>query len=292
MLDFLAKVLESTFGVPIFGVAALILVFVVYRMARHEVLLFGHFEGISNKRSRYSFYIQNLEHVSFPGPFCISVIDKRPERHPDKELSVRVYAGPKHVVKVQSSNSGDTTDSVRRWSARFEDLPPLDTWLIVCDDESTWLDLSFDAGEENKKITPKLMIDVSRRHLSLRTDRPEESYEGLTHTPSLGVFLGTLAASVLGYLGAIPLLNLSLFQNALRVNRFTFGGMDLIVVALITVLVFIGFKSIRRSVYPIIQGYFEQTVVIGPTGNALEKDEPEKRSTIRKWFGSMIRKGR
>lgn len=291
MLDIIGRVLESTIGVPLFGLGALTLVFVVYRMARHEILLFGHVEDIENHQSnKYSFYVQNLEHVSFPGPFCISLRDKRPEARADTELAVRVYSGPKHVVRVLPDSADKRS---RVWTARFEELPPLDTWLLVCEDESSWLELSFDTGEENTGIKPKLIKDVSRRHLSIRPDRPGESYEGLTHTPSLGVFFGTLAAAILAYLGSVPLLNLSLFQKAFRITPFNFDWMDLLAVLLIALLVFLGFKSIRRSVYPIIQGYFEETVVIDPKAATLapktDNDRAAGASSFSRLFG-IIRK--
>ncbi len=65
MSEFAQHILKSLISAPAFGLGALLLLYALYRTARHEILLFGTVRNIpgpeNTSRFSYSFFIQNLE---------------------------------------------------------------------------------------------------------------------------------------------------------------------------------------------------------------------------------------
>jgi hypothetical protein len=246
------------FGIACAGVPALLLLYVAYRMARQEILLFGSVVPGPNGNNQYSFFIQNLEEFSFPGPIIVRVTDKRTTASEvDTSFSVELFAGPKSVRAIADVvNPGGTAN--REWRAVFEELPAYDAWRFNCETKSSCLEISIDPGDEVTTLRPRLIKDVSHRRLLLTTDDGQRSrYAGATVTPPFS-FLGFVWVALIGaYLGGVYLMNR--WGAASASDASTIGRFDLAAVLAIVVLLYLGYRLIQRPVYPIIQGYFFQT---------------------------------
>src|SRR5437879_3421239 len=98
MIDWIRGVAEAVIGLSVTGVGAAVLVYFVYTLARHRILLFGVVRPheVNPDTYVYSFFAQNLENVAFPGAFRITLSGTRPAVG-NRNLAVQVFAGPKYV---------------------------------------------------------------------------------------------------------------------------------------------------------------------------------------------------
>jgi hypothetical protein len=263
MSELATHIVESIIGAPAFVTGGLLLLYALYRMARHEILLFGNVcsdsQGEDVPRFKYSFFIQNIEEVSFPIPLRVNIRDRRTSADDIEPLEVKVYAGPKHVVGGSSLSCTQHKTSVRESFFVFERLPPFDTWRLDCETESTWVELEIDTGDENRLIRKRLIVDLYPRRLALQAGHASSTaFKGTVMTPGIGILFLIILAVELIYLGSIGLINST--RETLHLVDFAFRPIpDCSVAAALLIFLWIGYRRIQRPVYPIMQGYLFAT---------------------------------
>lgn len=260
MGELLLHIVELLAGAPAAGIGAAALIYAVYRMARHQLLLFGSVSvsETDHKRYKYKFFVQNLEEFSFPWKSNVLIRDMRPAAENGHGLSVDVYAGPRDVESrtIVRKDARGRVESY--WEATFESLSPFDTWTFVCQTESTWLRLEMDTDMRRGGSRPRLIPDVSPRTLGLDAVHPSRRrFKGSTITPSFDVLVATMIGIALIYVSAITYMER--YEAFLEVSEFGWRWYDLLVVACLMVILWLGYKRIQRPVYPIMQGYLFQT---------------------------------
>ena len=282
MIDLALSVLESLAGLPAAAVGASLLIYAIYRMARHDVLLFGSVtrnDGTDTEESdrftyTYSFLIQNLEEVTFPGPFQVILRDRRYTDDTTGRFDVKVLAGPRHVTAW--TVPADQDAAVEEWHGRFERLTPFDTWRIEVTTQSKWVELEIDTGDVNRTLFHRLIVDLSQRKIALDAEHPiPQVFKGTAVTPGLSILLSIVMAAVLTYVSAIRIIDSH--REYFGVQEFPFGGFDWYVAGALIALLWLGYRRIQRPVYPIIQGYFLETRVMkGKAPPAAEVAKPFK----------------
>jgi hypothetical protein len=279
MTALVGGVLDVAAGYGVFGICALILLFALYRMARHEILLFGSVvnTATADSANRYSFFVQNLEDSAFPGPINVRITDRRTQASDkDKPLVVNLFAGPKKVAAYSAVVKQSDGLWLREWQARFDDLPALDAWRLDCDTSSSSLELSIDTGDEITTVRPRLIKDISHRRLLLSSEQGSHSqYFGATVTPRMPTFAFIVLALMLAYFGAILVAGLTKGEaDSVDLGLRLY---DVYIACTVVVMLYLGFLFIRRPVYPIIQGYFFRTIagtpIVEEPAAALKVDE-------------------
>lgn len=276
MIELALAFLEAMAGLPAAALGAALLMYAVYRMARHEILLFGSVtrDPIAKREVEqspvftYSFLIQNLEEVTFPGPFMINLRDRRYADEPKRQFDVNVFAGPRHITYWHVPENAD--HSPEQWCGQFERLSPFDTWRIEVKTQSKWVELEIDTGDVNRTIFHRLIVDLSPRNIAVDAEHPRtQVFKGTAITPGLPILISIVAAATLMYIGAVSLIDRN--QALFGISEFPFRHFDWYVVAVLVSLLWLGYRRIQRPVYPIIQGYFLETCV--KKGRPREKDD-------------------
>lgn len=266
MIDTAISILEALAGVPASTVGVGLLLYAIYRMARHEVLLFGSVtrdeDGITDECGQpfftYSFLIQNLEEVTFPGPFTVILRDRRFSEDPRRKFDVTVLAGPRHVVAWRIPE--DETKAPEELHARFERLSPFDTWRIEVKTNSKWVELEIDTGDANRTLFHRLIVDMAPRQIAVDADHSSpQVFNGAATTPGIQILLSIVVAAALCYVGMIGVIDS--FRIWFGVTAFPLQKSDFYVVAILVTLLWLGYRRIQRPVYPIIQGYFMKTAL-------------------------------
>lgn len=273
MLEIAQHILEALAGIPVATAGALLLIYAIYRMARHDVLLFGtvsreddgDHQGHGNSEDRtphytYAFLIQNLEEVSFPGPFKVILRDRRPANDPQRTFDVKVFAGPRHVVRETVPANAPVPEE---WLGQFERLPPFDTWRLEVRTTSKWVELEIDTGVANRKLRHQLIVDISPRKIGVDVEHASHQvFKGTAITPGPQIMISIVTAAVFIYIGAITLIDSH--RAFFGVSGFPFRAFDWWLGAVLIGLLWLGYRRIQRPVYPIIQGYFLPTELRDP----------------------------
>lgn len=266
-------------SLPLLALAMIFLA--LRRMAAHSVLMHGSVSDPAPERARaasqsaswlYSFYLQNLEEVPFPGPFDI-VIRGTPATQPEDvaqartPLSVRVYAGPKVVTFLPDSNAGEDPRRYVYWRARFSELPAYDTWKFECRTSCVSTDFFVQPTRalelpdlKPMLLKPRLAVEARPSFLTLTARGKRRDYAGVTATPPYSVFGFVLAAVMLLYMSLVLVLPpewLTIGDEWSHWSTFDWLALGCVV------LIWTGFVLIRRPVHPIILGYLLDTKVQG-----------------------------
>lgn len=253
------RFLETLAGAPSAGIGAAAFIYAIYRMARHQLLLYGSVSSGARRRYSYTFFLQNLEEFSFPWKIHVLIKDMRPQTERGVDLAVGVYAGPRDVV---SRTDMQTRDGVMEgyWEATFERLSPFDTWKFVCETDSTWVKLVIDTDVRGSGARPRLVPDITPRTLALEATHPSrQRFKGRTVTPPIEVLVAIMFGVVLVYLSAVTYMQK--YSEFVAVADFSWRWYDAPVVAGLVVSLWFGYRRIQRPVYPIMQGYLFQTHV-------------------------------
>lgn len=257
MIDWLTSLLSAALGVPSFVLGATLLTWALWRMACHSVLLFARVEcpdmakDPDSRMFDYSIYVQNLEEVAFPGPLQL-VLSEGSCTKTSAPLTVTVLAGPKNVCVLPAPGSSD-------WRATFEELPPFDTWLLRIRSESPNIELRIDTGPRGTWLKRNLLIDLEPRSIRICAHRAQQSlFRGATKTPPLSLLWAITFAAAFSYAAAIGWLSRDGIH--LNIGSFQPGWADLFMVGGLMITLWLGYRRIQRPVYPIIQGYFFETV--------------------------------
>jgi hypothetical protein len=286
MIERVRSIFESLAGAPAAVLGASLLIYAVYRMARHEILLFGSVSTDDRGEAagkppayRYSFLIQNLEEVTFPGPFEVILRDRRYADEADRRFEVDVYAGPRHITAY--GVPGRSLQAPSEWHGSFECLTPFDTWRIEVVTHSKWVELEIDTGAANDSMFHRLIVDLHPRQIAVDAEHPSSQvFKGAATTPGLPILISIVTAAVLTYVGAIGIIDWN--REFFGIAEFPFASNDLFVVAGLIALLWLGYRRIQRPVYPIIQGYFLKTRVKNgkPPERQTKKKSPAPQSEV------------
>src|SRR5689334_14245317 len=190
------------FGLSVTGLGSVLFVTAIYQMARHATLLFAvasavKTEGKPESCYDYSFFVQNVEDVRYPGHLELRIVAGGScDVLTKKDISV--FAGPKRIdfeSKV-SLRENEYTCAI----LTFEELPPYDTWLIRCRSNAPSLKLRIITPDPGTWLKRRLVIDLYPREIRVDASSQSRVSVGGSMTPRT-FMLGIIAlASALMYI--------------------------------------------------------------------------------------------
>jgi hypothetical protein len=266
---------EIILGGSAAAVAGSLIVTALYYVARHTVLLFGHVTQ-NNDLYKFSFFVQNIEDIAFPGPVVVRILADTSGIVIDK-TQIKVFSGPREIHCMVGEEAAKREPFCCA-EIRFADLPPYDTWRINIQCKARSLTMKIVTDDAGSAFAKKLIKDIYPRALELNATESERASAGPTVSPNFALWAVLWPATILAYISSTIFLG--------RILRSTIGNgfelfqanwvWDVVALSVLSGLLWRGYTRIQRPVYPIIQGYLDDSVVRENTevGAASQSDPP------------------
>jgi hypothetical protein len=264
VIEILKESLSTILGGSLGVIGGLLFLFALRRMAAHAVLLHGSVvlpdESSANASSIFRFRLQNLEQVAFPSPLRIRFLCRSLYGEATfPEPKIRVFAGPKRVILDPEDNPPSSQErhfSYRR-SLYFEDLPPFDTWQFELEGFFAAIEMKVVVGKPAKTSGLRLGLTyaIAPSKLELSRKHPQGAVEGASFTPSYLMFGLIAGAAVVACLSA----SISMAGDPYSLSD---AMLDVGSAFPLAFVLWLGFNRIRRPVYPVIQGYLDETTLL------------------------------
>jgi len=257
-------ILQVTFGLSVCGIAAALAFKLLRVMTRYNVLLSGHaleetddaapLGHSSTAPFRYRLRIQSLEPTRTEYPLQVTIRGFPDGTNtPSPDHHVWVAAGWKsiQVLRTFSTHQPADTSDPYVWQAIFPELPALDAWSfdVVMPCQRLEFSIGFPGAEESKLLTPTFGPYFEPDRLTVfATDQGEPRIRGPITMPR------PIVPFILSLLVVLLYVLVRTF-TLVHIDLTRLEPLDGALVGAALILIWVGYSTIRRPVYPVISGY-------------------------------------
>jgi hypothetical protein len=228
-----------------FGLVLGLVGFLAWWVCRHNVLLFGRCTRLDERQGEYRFAIQNGEDVPVRAPLEIEIKVLRQDQG-------KIKGEPELLSGTRGADVRPTLRTDHCYRVRVDEIPPLETWLMVCRTNGNVDFISF-----TLRTAERGKLNFFRKILSFGTRRIKVSKQGQPAFQEINrVHMGIVSLALTLVLYLVPVFGYAGVWGGNYFTEFDFT-LDSVILAVLVLGWAFSFYLCRRKMPPLIQGYLE-----------------------------------